>query len=458
MAKVLTAPAVQRLRPGKERREIPDGGCAGLYLIIQPGGRKGWALRFRRPGGTTAKLTLGPVDLSGKEAAAEPVLGTPLTLAGARRLAAELHHQRAKGRDIVAAKHREKLEREARGAKTFAAAALDFVEQHAQRRNRRWEEQARLLGVRAADDGVLELISKGLADRWRDRGIDSIDGDDIHGIVDEAREHGVPGLERRANGPTEARAGAMFATLSKMFSWLIAKRRLSQNPCTAVARPETPEARDRVLINVNAVDDEVAKYAETIAFWKAADAERKEFGVLLKILLLCGCRLNEASGMRRSELSDDGAVWTLPGGRTKNGHEHAVFLPPLAREILASVPTLGDLIFTTDGEHPVAIGSKIKRRLDAAMQIPPWRIHDLRRTCATGMAEIGIAPHIVEAVLNHISGAKAGVAGTYNRATYPAEKKAALERWAAHVEGLISGRPAKVVPLHKPASAEAWRG
>ena len=79
----------------------------------------------------------------------------------------------------------------------------------------------------------------------------------------------------------------------------------------------------------------------------------------------------------------------------------------------------------------------------------PWRLHDLRRTCATGMAEIGIAPHIVEAVLNHISGAKGGIAGVYNRAQYATEKKAALERWAAHIEALISGRPAKVVPMRR---------
>ena len=83
------------------------------------------------------------------------------------------------------------------------------------------------------------------------------------------------------------------------------------------------------------------------------------------------------------------------------------------------------------------------------MKCPPWRINDLRRTAATGMAEIGIAPHIIEACLNHISGAKAGVAGTYNREAYAPEKKAALERWAAHVEGLIAGRTSKVVPLHR---------
>ena len=111
------------------------------------------------------------------------------------------------------------------------------------------------------------------------------------------------------------------------------------------------------------------------------------------------------------------------------------------------------LMFTTTGRTPVSGWSKLKARLDATMNIPPWRLHDLRRTAATGMAEIGIAPHIVEAALNHVSGARAGVAGTYNRAAYAPEKRAALERWAAHVEGLISGN-SNIVPF----SGERDRG
>lgn len=443
MTKTLTAPGVKKLRPGKKRCEIPDGGCAGLHLVIQPSGHKAWALRFRRPGGKTAKLTLGPVDLSGKEATAEPVLGIPLTLAGARQLAGELHRQRAMGRDIVAARHRERLEREARGAKTFAAAASDFIEQHAKRKTKAkgWLEQSRLLGLQPNAESDLEVIPRGLADRWRDRGIDSIDGDDIHGIVDEAREQGVPGLKRRADGPTEARARAMFAALSMMFKWLISKRRVHKNPCTDVTRPDTPQARDRVLTNT-----------EIVAFWRAADAERTEFGAALKLLLLTGSRLNEVTGMRRAELSDDGTTWTLPKERTKNCRAHVVPLPPLARELIETAPTTGDLVFTTDGAHPVVVGSKIKHRLDAAMKCPPWRIHDLRRTAATGMAEIGIMPHVIEACLNHVGGAKAGVAGVYNRAAYGPEKAAALARWAAHVDGLVSGRVADYVPLKARAS------
>jgi integrase len=123
-------------------------------------------------------------------------------------------------------------------------------------------------------------------------------------------------------------------------------------------------------------------------------------------------------------------------------------LPPLARELIRSRVEQGYLLFSTTGVTPVSGWTAIKQRLDRAMKIPAWRLHDLRRTAATGMAELGIPPHIIEALLNHVSGARAGVAGIYNRALYSAEKKAGLERWATHIEGLVSGREAKVVRLH----------
>jgi integrase len=231
----------------------------------------------------------------------------------------------------------------------------------------------------------------------------------------------------------------MFATLSKMFSWLVQHRRVEKNPCAGVHRPDTPKSRDRVLTD-----------AEIVKFWSASGAE--QFGALLKLLLLTGCRLNEVAGMRRSELSEDLSTWTLPGERTKNHRPHVVPLPPMARQLIETMAEEGRFVFTTTGDSPVSVGSKIKKRLDKAMKIPPWRLHDLRRTAATGMAELGIPPHIVEAALNHISGAKAGVAGTYNRAAYAAEKKAALERWASHIMGLVAGRKAKVVPIRGSAS------
>lgn len=421
----LTAQAITRLKSNEVRREIPDSGCPGLYLVIQPSGRKSWALRFRQPNGRPVKLTLGPVDLSLSENEQPPVLGAPLTLAAAHLVAADLKRQRAHGQDIAEVKRRNKLEKKAGVAKTFGDAVVDFIEQHAMPNTRRWTNQARLLGLKVGEG--LEVIRGGLADRWRDKPLSEITDDDIHALIDEVREKGVPGLARKSRRPTEGMARSMFSTLSTFFKWLIQKRRLKQNPCFGLPRPKTPTSRDRVL-----------SVTEIVLFWCASSKLGNPYAPMLKLLLLTGCRLNEVARMRRSELSSDGETWTILGSRTKNKRTHVVPLAPMARELIASLPSEGDFVFTTDGRAPVASADRMKKRLDALMDIPEWRFHDLRRTCATGMAEIGIAPHIVEACLNHVSGAKAGVAGIYNRAVYANEKREALNKWAAHVKRLVT--------------------
>jgi integrase len=289
-----------------------------------------------------------------------------------------------------------------------------------------------VLGI-AADGSV---NPRSLADLWAERPIADIGSGDIFSVVEDARQRGVPGVAAKTDGVSEARVRHLFSALSVLFGWCHRRRRIEVNPVDAVHRPAAGKSRDRVL-----TDAEIQK------FWQAADAEQ-HVGPLLKLLLLTGARLNEVAGLRRSELSND--TWTLPAARAKNGRTHVVPLPPLACELIAAVPNIGsDLLWTTNGRTPVSGWSKTKRRLDAAMNIPPWRLHDLRRTAATGMAEIGIAPHIVEACLNHISGSKSGVAGTYNRAVYGPEKKVALERWASHVAGLVTGASANVVPMRR---------
>lgn len=422
MAKLLTPASVLKLKPGSKRIELRDGGCKGLILRIETTGHKTWLMRFRRPNGRLSRLTLGPVDFCNEDAAQEPEIGKPLTLASARRLATEVFRQRAFGHDFVAARERAELEKEERASKTFDKAAIDFIEQHAMRKTRRWHSQARLLGLRPKSEeegGGLELIPKGLAYRWKDRPIADIDGDDIFAIVDETRWKGAPGLGRHNLRASEPRARTMHATLSVLFSWLVQRRRLKMNPCAGVHKPDTPKARERVL-----ADEEIVR------LWKASDRATEPFGTCVKLLLLTGCRLNEVCGMRRSELSADGKTWIIPGDRTKNHRTHVVPLSSVALEILASVETEGDLVFTTTGRTPISGWSKTKKHLDNAMLADlhaqnddkvksSWRLHDLRRTCATGMAEIGVPPHIVEACLNHVSGAKAGVAGTYSRHLRP---------------------------------------
>jgi integrase len=285
------------------------------------------------------------------------------------------------------------------------------------------------------------VIPRSLVDRWGARPVTEIDGHDIHTIVDETRQRGAPGIARRAEGPTESRARAMFSTLSRLFGRLLQQRRIETNPCATVHRPEAAQARDRVLTR-----DEIAR------FWAASDKAGEPFASALKLLLITGGRLNEISRMARGELSDDGATWSIPGTRTKNRKAHIVPLPPLARDIVASLPRIqGGLIFTTNGRTPISGWSKIKARLDALMgdDVPAWRLHDLRRTAVTHMAELGIAPHVIELVVNHISGARAGVAGVYNRSQMMPERRAALERWAAHIESIVAGRPATVILLRR---------
>jgi integrase len=230
-----------------------------------------------------------------------------------------------------------------------------------------------------------------------------------------------------------------------LFRWLLRHRRVRGNPCQGVERPGAPPPRERALSS-----DEVRW------FRRGCDELGAPYGALLQFLLLTGARLAEVTGMRRDELSEDGAVWTVPGERAKNHRPNLLPLPAQVRGILAALPRVeGELVFSYTG-RPLTGFSRVKAKLDAEMRaaareedpaavIPPWRVHDLRRTCSTGMHALGVAPHIVEAVLNHVSGARAGVAGVYNVAEYRAEKQEALRRWAQHVAGVVSGKPADVV-------------
>ena len=186
-------------------------------------------------------------------------------------------------------------------------------------------------------------------------------------------------------------------------------------------------------------------------FWEACEKLGTPFGPLFKLLLLTGCRLREVAGMKRGELRDDD-TWLIPGSRTKNRRPHLVPLPPLARDLLKGIVRIEDcpFVFSTNGKSPVAGWSKLKARLDALIQpSTPWRLHDLRRTAVTGMAELGIRPDVIELVVNHVSGTRGGIAGVYNRSELLSERRAALERWAAHVDGIVDGQQAKIVPINR---------
>jgi integrase len=461
MAKPFTTKSIEQFKPGKTRREIQDGGCTGLYLFVQalPSGSKSWKLLLTPPnGGKPHKLHLGSLDLSGVEAGGfiSPQINTPLTLAGARALATELYRQRAVGKDVVADYKNEKLIRKAKASEPdskFAAVAEQFIAEHARPNTRRWKETAHCLGLDYPneDDEPIRLKG-GLAEQWCDREISSITSDDVYRVVDDTKRHGIPGLPRRTKGISNSRGRAMARVLSKLFGWTLEHRKIKASPSIGVFVPPAPKNRERVL-----------SQDEIVRFWRATNQLNEPFGSMLRVLLLTAARLREVAGMRRSELSEDGTIWTIPANRTKNKRAHIIPLPPLARDIIGEVKQIkgqGGFVFSTTGSTPVSGFSKTKVRLDELMTdgakkdntIPAWRLHDLRRSAATMMAEsppkgLGIQPHIVEAILNHVSGHKVGVAGVYNLASYLPEKTAALQRWAAHVEGMVEGRPANVTAL-----------
>jgi integrase len=451
MPKPLTAAAAAKFRPGPKRRRIRDGGTRSLFLIIEPSGHKSWQMRFRTPSGRIGKLTLGTFDPSGRELAGEPHIGQPLTVAAAHALAARVHRERALGRDVVAdhkaRKHRQRAEAQERAATSFGACVREFVVEHRVKkwrtRPRRWRETARVLGLcypPGCDPAATEpqQIRNGLADIWGTRPVVEIDDHLIHETVREAGKRGVPGLRRRNRGSSDARERAMYAALSVLFAWLKRERKVMSNPCADVERPGPPPARERTLSEF-----------EIYLFWRACNAVGEPFATIFKLLLLLGARLNELAGMRRDELRDDG--WHIPSGRAKNHKSHVLSLPPAAQALIAAVPGHQEIIFSTNGRTPPSGWSRAKHRLDEemlklarveakaagckpeAVTVSAFRLHDLRRTFSTGLGERGIEPDVIELLLNHSSGLRAGIASTYNKSQRLSERKAALERWARFV-------------------------
>lgn len=427
MAKALTPTAVERAKARDIRQEIADGTVPGLFLIVQAKtGSKSFAMRFTREG-RKSKLVLGPWDDSGVEGEETPSLGMPLTLRGARALAAAIHRDRARGIDVIGQRRQQK----AGTGHTFALAAQEFIEEY-KTSHRTWREVAKCLGLDYPLKGGDPVVG-GLCDRWRGKEVRAITSDDIYDAISEARRKNIPGMAKSNKGTSENRGRHLFSALSIFFKWLKDHRRITSNPTLDVSRPKTPAKRQRILNTKTTVRDA----DELRALWKAT-GQMGAYGSMVRVLLLLGQRLNEIARMEWRELDDDATTLFLPGSRTKNKLPHQV---PLSAAARACLPTerVGRYVFTTtNGRRPIGGFSKYKTALDKRMPgVDHWTLHDLRRTCASGMAAIGIMPHIVEAILNHQSGFRAGVGGTYNVEQYAEEKRAALQAWAEYVVGIV---------------------
>ena len=235
-------------------------------------------------------------------------------------------------------------------------------------------------------------------------------------------------------------ANRVRSSLCGFFGWIIREGvRLPEGNVASYTNKREEGSRDRVLTD-----------GELGLIWNACLDD--DYGAILKLLMLTGQRANEIAQLRWNEVHDQQIV--LPAERTKNARSHVIPLSEAAKGILPWFRK-GDRKFVFGRDDTGFSGwGKAKEKLDARVaeakkRLKHWTVHDLRRTVATGMADLGVQPHIIEAVLNHVSGHKGGVAGIYNRATYDKEKREALNLWAEHVMATVEDRAATVVPLKR---------
>jgi len=383
----LTDLLLRKLKGEEERIEVWDAKLPGFGVRVSPSGTKSFVLvyRFR---GVPRRLTLGRY----------PVLG----LGDARELAKEALNQVARGIDPSQGKEQ--------GPATYLFGEIkeEFVRVHCGRRNRERtrKETARIL--------QFDFVS-----RWKRRDIRDIGRKDIVGVLDAIMERGAPIAANNA-----------LAAIRKFFNWCFERGLITSNPCNGIKKPAKSETRDRVL-----TDEELR------SIWQASDRVGYPFGVLVQLLLLTAQRRTEVATMRWRDIDLSSGVWSIPAELTKNGKPHLVPFSTLALARLASLPRLHEsFVFPARGNEKSTFSgfSKLKAKTDQVSEVQGWTLHDLRRSAATHMGRLGVAPHVVERILNHESGSFRGVAGVYNRFQYLPEMREGLERWAQHLEGLIS--------------------
>jgi integrase len=400
--KPLTAIGVAKARAGVERREIGDGGCNGLYLIVQSSGHKSWALRYRSRG-RPVKFTLGTVLSPGAESATAPEVGTPLSLAAARELATRTLREVQAGHDPAVAKRRRREQQHAALADTFQSIAEEFL--------RREGPRLRTLAQRRSDLGLLykPLGQMPLPEIKRA----------MFSRVFDAIEDG--------RGPV--RANRVQTAVKALLNWYAGR---SDDYVSVLTR--TPA---RISISKRA-RSHVPSDAEIKAIVLAAERDGL-FGRYLLFTLYCAVRRGESAGLTRAEISPDGRTWIIPGAKYKNGKDCLVPLSAKAQAIVRSMPVLagGDFVFSdekSDGKLPLGNFAARKARFDASCGVHGWVIHDLRRAARTLLSRAGINADIAEQCLGHALG---GVRGVYDRHAYEAEKRFAFEALAQAIEDIV---------------------
>jgi integrase len=387
----LTARFVETVKPAPRRKEYPDP--SGLRLIVQPSGHKSWAHRYRGVNGKTRKDTLGPAIGEGA-----------ITLAAAREAVARARRQLDDGVAVP------RPVSPTSGDSVANQAALFMAKHHAVR-------------SRPGTIKATELtFNNSVLPAWGRRAVTDIRRRDVIELVEATTSE---------RGPAAAKA--VLQALSRFFKFMVIRDIVEASPTVGVSAvlPPRPKPRQRTLS-----DDEL------VALLKAARSDNP-FDRVIWVLALTGVRRNEAARMRWSELDPETRIWTIPAERAKNHRPHTVQLSTQAWAIIEAQPRLVDcdFVFSIDGVRPINNWDRGKKRLSEAAGLveSSWRIHDIRRTVASGMQRSGIRTEVIERALAHHSGHFAGIVGTYQVSPLENEVRAALQRWADHVEDVMSG-------------------
>ena len=403
----LTDVKIKRLKPpASGREEHFDALVPGFGVRVTDKGNKSYVV-FYRVHGKQTRVTLGSIH--------------ELTLAEARDQARGYKISAKSGVDPKAEERKARVEAAQKQLGTFAADSAEFIEEHCRAINKPTTYKER---KRQFDKYVIpEIGNLNTVDitRW-----------DMRELVNDIAKNNGPVMANRISG-----------TISAMYNWLREDKEYDgENPAHKIKAPNYKEkGRSRQLMRgTQNPDGDISSLEqdEIRSFWAACAKLGWPFGPYFKFLLLTVQRREETAALKWSDITS--GTWTIPEENSKNGKEHFVPLSTAALDIINGMPRLGEYVFTTKGDRPISGFSRAKRRCDNIIAeqraedglnpIGHWTIHDLRRTAVTGMAALGVAPHVVEKIENHVGNEISGVAAVYNRHGYGKEKRKALEDWA----------------------------
>ena len=359
-----------------------DATSPGFGVKVTPKGRKVFLVLYRTGGAGSRlrKYTVGPYGR--------------VTLHQARLAAQKVFSAKVEGRDLAA----EKREARRRVVADRVEDLLEtFIAQHVSQ-NRSAGEMSRLL-------------RREVGRAWTGKSIHEITKRDVVEVISAIEQRGAP-----------IAANKTLKSIKTFLRWCVGRAVLDQSPAEGVPLPAKEVARDRVL-----EDQELARVI------LAARRIGGPYGGIVELLALTGQRREEVARLTWQELDLEQRVWTLPKSRTKNAKAHVVHLSDQSVAVLNRADQRGLLVFSLLGTKPFQEFSRAKSLLDQLSGVTGWRLHDLRRTCVSGMARLGVAPHVADKILNHQAGTISGVAAVYQRHEFLGERRAALDLWGAHI-------------------------